>query len=173
MRPLPRTGAILALLLLAGPALATQAVSVSVEGLARASDAVVRGQVQAIASTVSPDGRRIFTLVDVAVAETWRGAPGRTVRVIVPGGVAGPIGQRVEGAPAFAEGEEVVVFLHRAEAGGWRVAGLAQGKFSVAGPGAVPDLSHTRFLGRQLAAGERAAEAMPVAELERRVRSVQ
>lgn len=173
MQPLLRLGAPLALLLLAAPARGAQALSVSVEGLARASDAVVRGQVQAISSTVSEDGRRVFTLVDVVVADAWRGAPGRTVRVIVPGGVAGAIGQRVEGAPAFAEGEEVVVFLHRAEAGGWRVAGLAQGKFSVAGPAATPDLSHTRFLGRQLASGERAAEAMPVAELERRVRSVQ
>ena len=52
----------------------------------------------------------------------------------------GGIGQRVDGAPAFAGGEEVVVFLNRAEAGGYRVAGLAQGKFSVAGMNATPDL---------------------------------
>jgi hypothetical protein len=166
-----RSGFALAALLAASPALAAQAVSLSVEGLTRTSDTVVRGQVTHIASTLSPDGRRIFTLVDVAVARAWRGGDLKTVRVIVPGGVFGDLGQRVDGAPTFAEGEEVVVFLHRAEAGGHRVAGLAQGKFSVVGAQARPDLSHTRFVASQVARGERAAEAMPVAELEARVRS--
>ena len=123
MPSLRRLGALLVLLLLAGPAQGAQAVALSVEGLTRSADAVVRGQVQARSTTVSEDGLRVFTLVDVAVSATWRGEAPRTVRVIVPGGVSGRIGQRVEGAPAFAEGEEVVVFLHRAEAGGWRVAG--------------------------------------------------
>ncbi len=167
-----RTSALLALLLVASPALGAQAIALSVEGLARSSDAVVRGQVRRITTTLSQDGRRVFTLVDVDVSAAWRGGDRKAVRVIVPGGVAGQIGQRVEGAPSFAEGEEVVVFLHRAEAGGWRVAGLAQGKFSVAGPSAAPDLTHTRFLAREIRPGERAAEPMPVAELERRVRSV-
>jgi len=172
MPSLPRLGALLSLLLLAAPARAAQAVALSVEGLARGADAVVRGQVQARSTTVSEDGRRVFTLVDVAVSATWRGQAPGTVRVIVPGGVAGRIGQRVEGAPAFAEGEEVVVFLQRAEAGGFRVAGLAQGKFTVAGPSATPDLAHTRLVAREVGAGERPAEPMPVAELERRVRGV-
>jgi hypothetical protein len=164
---------LLVTLLSPAPALAAQAIAVSVEGLARSADTVVRGQVRKVGATLTPDGRRVFTLVDVDVASTWRGAAQRTVRVIVPGGEAGGIGQRVEGAPAFAPGEEVVVFLHQAEAGGFRVAGLAQGKFSVAGASAVPDLTHLQLLGRQVAAGERQAEPMPIAELERRVRSVQ
>jgi len=163
---------LLAALLGAAPALGAEAVALSVEGLARSSDAVVRGQVRKTTPTLSADGRRIFTLVDVEVASTWRGQAAATVRVIVPGGIMGAIGQRVDGAPSFAEGEEVVVFLNRAEAGGHRVAGLAQGKFSVAGTSAAPDLTHTRFVDRQVKAGERAAEPMPVAELERRVRSV-
>jgi hypothetical protein len=163
---------LLASLLAASPAVAAQAVALSVEGLARSSDAVVRGRVLKVTATLAQEGRRVFTLVDVEVASTWRGAAARTVRVIVPGGEAGGIGQRVEGAPSFAEGEEVVVFLHRAEAGAYRVAGLAQGKFSVAGPSAAPDLSRTAFVARQVGPGERSAEAMPVAELEQRVRSV-
>lgn len=158
-------------LLVASPALAAQAVALSVEALASSTDSVVRGRVLQRSATTSEDGRRVFTLVDVEVSDTWRGSAPRTVRVIVPGGVVGNIGQRVEGAPAFAEGEEVVVFLHRAEAGGFRVAGLAQGKYSVAGPTATPDLSQLRFVGRQVGPGERPAEPMPVAELERRVRS--
>jgi transcriptional regulator GlxA family with amidase domain len=168
-----RKGLSLAVLLLASPAFGSEAAAVSVEGLTRASDAVVRGQVRNITSTQSPDGRRVFTLVDVSVAATWRGTSPGMVRVIVPGGEAGRIGQRVDGAPAFSEGEEVVVFLSRAEAGGYRVAGLAQGKFSVAGTNAAPNLSRTRFVAEQVQPGERRAEGMSVAELERRVRSVQ
>jgi hypothetical protein len=167
-----RLATLLAALLAASPALGAQAVALSVEGLARTSDAVVRGRVLSVTSTLSQDGRRVFTLVEVDVATSWRGRAPRSTLVIVPGGAAGGISQRVEGAPAFAEGEEVVVFLHRAEAGGYRLAGLAQGKFSVDGADAAPDLAHTRVMAQQLRPGERTAEAMPVAELERRVRSV-
>ena len=168
-----KTPVLLAAILLASPALGAEAAALSVEGLARASDAVVRGQVRKITPTLSADGRRVFTLVDVDISSTWRGKSLGTLRVIVPGGEAGGIGQRVDGAPVFAGGEEVVVFLHRAEAGGYRVAGLAQGKFSVAGMNAAPDVSRTRFVAEQVQPGERRAEGMSVAELERRVRSVQ
>ena len=168
-----KTPVLLAAILLASPALGAEAAALSVEGLARASDAVVRGQVRKMTPTLSADGRRVFTLVDVDVAVTWRGTSVGTLRVIVPGGEAGGIGQRVDGVPVFAGGEEVVVFLNRAEAGGYRVAGLAQGKFSVAGMNAAPDVSRTRFVAEQVKPGERRAEGMSVAELERRVRSVQ
>jgi hypothetical protein len=167
-----RTLVLLAALLAASPALGAEAIALSVEELARSSDAVVRGQVRGMTATLSSDGRRIFTLVDLEVSATWRGDAGKTVKVIVPGGIVGDIGQRVDGAPTFAEGEEVVVFLNSAEAGGHRVAGLSQGKFSVAGANATPDLAHLRMVGRKVAAGERAAEDMDLAELEQRVRSV-
>jgi hypothetical protein len=159
-------------LLCASPSLAAEATALSVEGLARGSHVVVRGQVLNQTVTASPDGRRLHTLVDVRVASAWRGPGVSLVRVIVPGGILGEVGQRVDGAPAFAPGEEVVLFLHRAEAGGHRVTGMAQGKFSVAGAQARPDLSHLRFAAVAVQAGERRAEAMSLAELERRVRSV-
>jgi hypothetical protein len=167
-----RIPVLLASLLLAMPALGAEAAAVSVEGLARASDTVVRGQVRKITPTLSQDGKRIYTLVDLDVSSTWRGQRLASAQVIVPGGIVGGIGQRVEGVPGFAGGEEVVVFLQQAEAGGYRVAGLAQGKFSVAGLNASPDLSHVRFVSQAVPAGERRAEGMSVAELEQRVRSV-
>ncbi|MEI6226172.1 MAG: hypothetical protein WCS72_15620 [Deltaproteobacteria bacterium] len=162
----------LAAVLAAAPALGAEAIAQSVEGLTRASDSVVRGQVRKMTPILSEDGRRIYTLVDLDVVSTWRGDRVASVQVIVPGGVVGDIGQRVDGAPSFGGGEEVVVFLHRAEAGGYRVAGLAQGKFSVAGFDAAPDLTRTHMVAEQVAPGERRAEGMSVAELERRVRSV-
>jgi transcriptional regulator GlxA family with amidase domain len=167
-----RKSLLIAALFAATPAFGAEAAAVSVESLARSSDAVVRGQVRKITPTLSQDGKRIYTLVDVEVSSTWRGARLASVQVIVPGGIVGGIGQKVEGVPDFAGGEEVVVFLHRAEAGGYRVAGLAQGKFSVAGMSALPDLNHTRFVAEAVQAGERRAEGMSVAELEQRVRSV-
>jgi hypothetical protein len=163
------------LLLSAAPARAMLAVPATIEDLARSSDAVVRGKVASVSSQWSEDQRRIFTYVEVTPASVWRGAaPARaTVLVLVPGGIVGNIGQRVDGAPGFTKGEEVVVFLSGSEAGTFRVTGLAQGKFSVQGTAARPQLSKVGFVPREgLRAGERLAEEMDVAELERRVRSV-
>ncbi len=167
MRPVRRWT--LALLLLAGPALGAVVQAGSVEDLARGSDAVVRGRVDRREARWSGDGMRIVTDVEVAVSGVWKGdAPGRVV-VTVPGGVADGLAQRVDAAPAFADREEVVLFLvRRGEV--WHVNGLALGKFRVQGAEAGPDLRELRVERRALAAGERAIEAMPVAELERRVR---
>jgi hypothetical protein len=167
-----RTLLALTMLTAALPARAALAVPASVEDLARSSQAVVRGRVTSVTSRWSDDQRRIFTYVDITPSSVWRGAPPARVTVIVPGGIVGPIGQRVDGAPAFTKGEEVVVFLAEAEERAFRVTGLAQGKFSVQDGAARPDLAHVGFVPNQLRAGERRAEAMDLAELERRVRSV-
>jgi hypothetical protein len=163
--------AIAAALAFALPGAAGQGLSTSVEELASAAQLVVRGRVARVTSRWSDDGLRIFTYAEVETSSTWKGTPAPRVTVLVPGGVVGRIGQRVDGAPTFAEGEEVVAFLHRAEAGAHRVTGLAQGKFTVEAGVARPDLSHVRLAGAPLGPGERRAEAMPVEELERRVRS--
>jgi hypothetical protein len=163
----------LLVLLAAAPARAMLAVPATVEDLTRSSDAVVRGKVASVSARWSEDQRRIFTYVEVERASVWRGAAPARVTVLVPGGVVGNIGQRVDGAPGFAKGEEVVVFLSSAEVGAFRVTGLAQGKFSVQSGAARPQLTRVSFVPRaSLRAGERLAEEMDVAELERRVRSV-
>jgi hypothetical protein len=154
------------------PARASQAVAASVEDLARASPLVLRARVARVSARWSEDHRRIFTYVDLEPASAWRGSASGPVTVLVPGGEVGPVGQRVDGAPAFAPGEEVVVFLHRAEAGTHRVTGMAQGKFAVEGGVARLDVSHLTLVPARIRPGERRAEAMPLAELEARVRSV-
>jgi hypothetical protein len=161
-------GALLAALAAPLPALATAAERVSVEALARASDAVVRGRVERRASRRV--GPRIYTDVEVRAADVWRGGAPAVVKVVVPGGVVDGIGQRVDGAPSFTPGEEVVVFLSAGLRGEFRVNGLAQGKFRVEAGLVRPDLSGTVFLGGEAARGERIVEAMSVDELERRVR---
>ncbi len=160
------------LLAAAVTAQASLAVPASVEDLARSSDAVVRGRVVSLQARRSSDGRRISTYAEVETAGVWRGAAPAHVTVVVPGGVVGRIGQRVDGAPTFSEGEEVVLFLGKTDGRFFRVHGLGQGKFSVSSGEARPDVADFTFVGgTALRAGERRAEAMAVGELERRVRA--
>jgi len=153
------------------PALAAVASPLSVEELARGSDAVVRGKVTRTTCRWSSDGRRILTYAEVAAESVWRGSAPARATVVIPGGEIGDIGQRVDGMTMITEGESVVLFLGKTGDGAFRVHGLAQGVFSVGEGTASPDLGGTTFVpSKALVAGERRAEAMPVAELERRVR---
>jgi len=152
------------------PALAAVARPTSIEDLARGSAAVVRGTVQRTSPRWSGDGRRILTDVEISVAGVWRGSAPDRVVVTVPGGIAGGVGQRVDGAAVFTEGEEVVAFLARV-GDGWTVAGHALGKFRVEGAAARPDLSSTEMPRGPLAPGERTVEPMGLDELEARVRA--
>lgn len=162
----------LAAVLAAVPAAAAVARAVSVEELARASDAVVRGRVERLESRWSGDGMKLVTDVDVSVSGVWRGSAPARVRVTIPGGASPDVVMAVDGAPSFAAGEDVVVFLVR-RGTGWRVPGLALGKFRVEGAAARPDLSgvHVEAHPGDVPEGERASGPMPVEELERRVRA--
>lgn len=161
-----------ALLVAATKAVAAQAVAVSVEELARTSDAVVRGKVAGAKAKWSDDHRRISTTFELTRVAVLRGRAPARPRVVVPGGEIGRVGQRVDAAPSLKVGEEVVLFLQRDRRGSFRVNGLAQGKFSVSGGLARPDLSNLVFEQSSVSAGERRVAEMPLAELERRVRSV-
>jgi len=141
----------------------------SVEEVARTSDAVFRGRVVGTAARATRDGR-IVTEVEVAVGAAWKGAAEPTVRVVVPGGRLPRVAMRVDAAPTFAAGEEVVVFVVR-RGRAWHVNGLALGKFGVVGGEAHPSLRGAAVLPRALPAGEKQVGAMPVAELERRVKA--
>jgi hypothetical protein len=153
----------------AAPASAALFRAASVEEAARTSDAVVRGTVLGASSRYAPGSDRIVTDVRVAVASAWKGAPGPTVTVTVPGGRLGDEGQYVDAAPVFTKGEEVVVFLARRRQA-WRVNGLAMGKWSVSGATAQPAVHADDLAPRALAAGEAPIAPMAVADLERRVR---
>jgi hypothetical protein len=55
-------------------------------------------------------GRVIYTLYDVSVQETLKGAPRTSVVVAVPGGARGNVRLSVPGAPELQNGEQLVVF---------------------------------------------------------------
>lgn len=157
-----------ALLLAALRAGAATFVATSVESAARSSEAVVRGRVVSREARATREGR-IVTDVEVAVAESWKGDPGRRVRLVVPGGSLASVAMSLDAAPTFTVGEDVVLFLTR-EGRSWHVNGWALGKYRVVGDEARPGLEGARILPGALGAGERAVGPMKVAELERRVR---
>jgi hypothetical protein len=153
----------------AAPALAALFRAASVEEASRTSDAVVRGTVLRKDSRYAPGGERIVTDVQISVASAWKGAPGKTVTVTVPGGQVGAVGQYLDAAPTFDVGEEVVVFLAR-RPGAWLVNGLAMGKWTVAGASATPAVHAEDQRPQALRATEAPIAPMAIAELERRVR---
>lgn len=104
-----------------------------VESLTVSADAVVRARVESRSSAWAPGGGQIFTTVVLRPIETWKGEAAATVTVLVPGGEVGELSQIVQGAAAFAQGEEVVVFLQRRAPGVFAVERLSLGKFSLTG----------------------------------------
>jgi hypothetical protein len=133
---------------LAGVSLPAAAATVrgpaDVVSLASAADAIVHARVVGRETgwgAGGPSSGLIFTRITLQPIEWWKGGvDGAHVVVRVPGGSIGELTQTVEGASAFAAGEEVVVFLRKLgdERGRavYAVERLALGKFSVvAGPG--------------------------------------
>ena len=96
-----------------------------------ASDLVVHGRVVAIRPQLVGDRRTIETVITVAVVDALKGQPGETVYFRVPGGQVGRYRRVMVGAPEFAEGEEVVIFLKGRAPGVPFPFGLSQGVYRV------------------------------------------
>ncbi|MBI5774757.1 MAG: hypothetical protein HZA89_13555 [Verrucomicrobia bacterium] len=102
-----------------------------VEELAARSQLVVRGTVLA-KSCQRDEAGRIFTRVELAVAEVWKGGLATNRFTIVHGGgVLGEEQAGVSGQVEFSMGEEVVAFLVLNRRGEGVCLGLAQGKFEI------------------------------------------
>ncbi len=114
-------GCLLALLAGSGPAAAQDLKSTvgelpqiekgaapDVRSLAADSSVIVRGRV--IKGEPRWVGRVIYTFYDVAVEETIKGLPHKTVSVAVPGGALGKVQLIVPQAPKLANGEGLVFF---------------------------------------------------------------
>ena len=137
-----------------------------VESLAAAADAVVYGQVVRRSSAWAPGGGQIFTTVVLRPIETWKGASAGEVSVLVPGGELGELSQTVQGAAAFSDAEEVVVFLHRRAPGTYGVERLALGKFVVGAPAGSLKRAHRDRRGLTcLRCGPAESDDLPLEEL--------
>lgn len=117
---------------LAAPvALAVQMTPMSLEELVIRADVVLHGKV--LSKTCQRDSAgRIYTEVDVEVAEAWKGpVAGKRFKIVLAGGTLGDRHVGVSGQADYQPGEEVVVFLRLNPRGEGVTLGLAQGKFQV------------------------------------------
>ena len=141
-----------------------------VESLAAAADAVVYGQVVRRSSAWAPGGGQIFTTVVLRPIETWKGASAGEVSILVPGGELGELSQTVQGAAAFSDAEEVVVFLHGRAPGTYGVERLALGKFVVGAPAGSLKRAHRDRRGLTcLRCDPAESDDLPLEELRARV----
>lgn len=102
----------------------------SLNDMIQKSTMIVRGTIQPGAV---PALRRslIYTHYQVSVTTAFKGSPGKTIDVAVPGGALNGTQQMVAGAPTLAPGEDCVLFLWTSKSGLTQVIGLSQGLFNV------------------------------------------
>jgi hypothetical protein len=162
-----------AFLLLACVAQATHMSPLSVEQLAAKADLILHGTVTSKSVQRGATGR-IYTKIQLQIADTWKGVPKADPFVIVQaGGMLGEEIAAVDGQEEFSIGEEVVVFLVVNERGEGVVIGLVQGKFKVTKDASGEKLAHNVFHGMAPAAEQRSndkakAQRLTITQLKQR-----
>jgi hypothetical protein len=119
------------LALFAVPAAATQVQHLDTRDLTQTSSDIVVGRVQDVKPHWNADHTKIFTDVTVQVSQTLKGVSTPAVTLTQLGGTVGDLRYEVEGCPAFAPGEEALLFLWRDSKGRAQLNGLGQGKFEI------------------------------------------
>lgn len=119
------------LLLLSVAAQATVLIPIEFRELVATSSAIVHGRVTDARSVFVDERRSVDTFVTVAVEDYLKGNLGEYVTFRVPGGEAGRYRTVFVGAPQFARGDEVVLFLKATSGRVPVVVGLSQGVFRV------------------------------------------
>jgi hypothetical protein len=97
----------------------------------QASQAIAYGRVVAVRTRASDDRLRVETLVTLSVTSYFKGNFGSEITFVVPGGTLGRYRTVILGAPRFAEGDEVVLFLGARGPSVPFVLGLTRGVFRV------------------------------------------
>jgi hypothetical protein len=110
---------------------AIQFTPLSIEQLTQESALVVQGTVRSKSCQRDLAGR-IFTKVELEVAEVWKGSlPTNRFTVMHGGGILGDRKATVSGQVEYGIGEEVVAFVVFNQRGEGVTLGLAQGKFHI------------------------------------------
>jgi len=124
---------------LAARASATTLVPAELSELAHDAQVIARGEVVRVDAQWTDDRRTIETVVTLATERYLKGDAGDTVQFRVPGGIMGRYRNIVVGAPQFAVGQRVVVFLGSNGPRVPHVLGLSQGvyRLGVSRAGAV------------------------------------
>jgi predicted transcriptional regulator len=118
---------------------ATTLVPADFAQMARESELIVRGTVVNVQGQTAGPRRAIESVITVYVTDTLKGTTGTTTVFRVPGGRVGSYRRVMVGAPVFAAGDDVIVFLKGRAPAIAMPYGLSQGVYRVAhqGGGAV------------------------------------
>jgi hypothetical protein len=171
------------LLLLAGlvyataPANATVLLPADLGDLSREARTIARGRVVDVESRWTDDRRRIETLVTLEAGAHLKGPPGATVQFRVPGGRLGRYRSIVIGAPEFAVGQHVIVFLSGGGPAVPHVLGLSQGVFRLVRAGeswvvTPPPVLPVAGGVKRIVRGDPARRPIALADFEREVRTL-
>ena len=169
---------LLSLLLLASDARATVLIPADLGELSRDAIAIARGRVAALDTQWTEDRGTIETIVTLEVESYLKGSLGATLRFKVPGGELGRFRSVVVGAPEFAVGQRVVVFLGARgpsvpyllgfNQGVYRVSRAASG-WMVTSPVLMPAASGGAV---RVVRGDPARRAQPLGDFEQAVRTL-
>ena len=118
---------------------ATTLVPADFTQMARESELIVRGTVVNVQGQTAGPRRAIESVITVYVTDTLKGTTGTTAVFRVPGGRVGAYRRVMVGAPVFAAGDDVILFLKGRAPAIAMPYGLSQGVYRVArqGGGAV------------------------------------
>jgi hypothetical protein len=160
--------------LLAATARATVIVPADLAELTRDARAIVRGHVVAVDAQWTDARRTVETVVTLEPEHYLKGQLGDLVRFRVPGGTMGRYRNIVVGAPQFAVGQRVIVFLGASGPRVPFVLGLNQGVYRVAvsdsGAAVVAPPPVLPGVRGPIVRGTAARRPAPLAEFERDVR---
>jgi len=108
---------------------ATTLARMSMRELAQRSTYVARVRCVRVLSVA--DLGLVWTLTTFEVAQAWKGNPPQRFTVRLPGGEAAGVRVTVEGAPRFAVGEDIVLFLTADRGRLMNIVSWAQGTFRI------------------------------------------
>lgn len=168
-----RVWCVLLLFLAVVPVRATVLVPADLRELTRDAEAIVRGVVVALDSRWLDGRRGIETIVTLDTEIYLKGALGETVQFRVAGGTLGRFRNVVVGAPQFAVGQRVIVFLGARAPSVPFVLGLNQGVYRLARTASGDVVTPPAIVpaATPVSRGSRYLTPSPLAEFEARVRS--
>lgn len=171
-----RNWIVLLVLLAPTQALATVVLPADFATVVNGADIIVSGHVVDVRSQLT-SGRTIESFVTVAVVDSAKGAPGRTVTFRVPNGTVGRYRRVTIGAPEFVDGDRVVIFLRARPPRMPILFGLSQGVYRVSATGGRDMVLPAPVMVRGVAAarvvrGDPARAPLPLDEFLRQVRLI-
>lgn len=137
--------------------------------MAREAEVIVHGTIVSVQGQLGPQ-RQIESLVTLQVLDTLKGTPAAQTTFRVPGGRVGQYRRVMVGAPQFAPGDEVFLFLKGRAPAIALPYGLSQGVYRVARRGASATVTPAVVTGSgRVTRGDPARKALDPASFARQV----